>query len=221
MADTVESGLSLNHVSILKYFPKTRGIAYLLESASLCGGVKVVLRQAEALMRRGHPVDIICADSYPAWFDGDISYRSANPFDADILAGYVRVIGTTPRLVLHHFNPSTVKKILHLVQGFEAEIPEAKSYLDIIQRAYSLPVLKVTVSPYLTEKMMRHFPGGRFHTIGQGLETQFFYVEKDQCRLSDPIDHVVLIGPLTTSVKQIQYGLAAFGLARRRRPDLN
>ena len=43
--------------------PRPLRIAYLLESAELSGGVKVVGLQAGALARRGHHVAIVCPEA--------------------------------------------------------------------------------------------------------------------------------------------------------------
>ncbi len=194
-------------------------IAYLLESTCLCGGVKVVLRQAEALMQRGHQADVVSLDPRPNWFDGPLSYCNTNPFDTNLASKYDFLIATTPRLVLHHFNSSQVSRLLHLVQGFEAEISEAKPYLDVIQRAYLLPVIKITVSSLLTEKLSDHFPQGRFFTIGQGVESPYFYFSRNHQR-TEIVNQVILIGPLTTSVKDIRSGLIAFRIAKQHSPNL-
>ena len=68
-------------------------IAYLLESAELFGGVKVVLQQAEGLARRGHRVTVVSPGPPPDWFElRSARYeRSAFADSRDLAAADVRV----------------------------------------------------------------------------------------------------------------------------------
>ena len=100
-------------------------IAYLLESATLCGGVKVVFRQAEAMLRRRHEVVVFSPDPYPEWMECSLPYiQTGHPHQSD-LGQFDWIVGTTPRLVLSLFAQLEKKrKLLHLVQGYEGDYSE-------------------------------------------------------------------------------------------------
>ena len=197
-------------------------IAYLLETTDLCGGVKVVFRQAEALIRRGVEATVISSDSYPAWFDGHIPFIQADPFAINNLKRYDHIIATTYRLVTAISQDRHLRtRLLHLVQGYEGDLAELQPALERIQRAYALHVPKLTISEYLAQRLKTFFPDNSVCSIGQGLETTFFYPPKKPDNPgSYKVDRIVLMGPLTIGVKQIQIGLEAFHRAAKEIPDL-
>lgn len=197
-------------------------IAYLLESSTLCGGVKVVFRQAEAMLRRHHEVVILCPDPYPEWMECSLPYIQTGRPGFEGLDQFDWVVGTTPRLVLSLFPKLGInRKLLHLVQGYEGDISEISDMGELIQKAYALPVKKMTVSSRLARRLETMFPGGVFHSIGQGLERQWFHPHADpSARLSQPVDRVFLIGPLIISIKNIRQGLMAFKLIKERLPRM-
>ncbi len=196
-------------------------IAYLLESTGLCGGVKVVFRQAEALMKRGHPVTIVSGEDYPDWFEGNVAFEKHDPFDPSVADPFDWIIGTTPRLILHHYrHKKNGMKLLHLIQGYEPDLEECRPFKHIIDEAYSLPVPRITVSVSMAETLGGRYPDQRFISVGQGLEGEYFYPRSDMPAPLAPIDRIFLIGPLTISVKQIRTGLAAFKLVKDRYPHI-
>jgi len=196
-------------------------IAYLLESTGLCGGVKVVFRQAEALMKRGHSVTIVSGEDYPDWFEGKVAFEKHDPFDPSVADPFEWIIGTTPRLILHHYRyKKNGMKLLHLIQGYEPDLKECQPFKNIIDDAYSLPVPRITVSVSLAETFGRRYPDQRFLSVGQGLEAEYFYPRSDTHAQLSPIDRIFLIGPLTISCKQIRVGLAAFKLVKDRLPHM-
>ena len=198
---------------------ESRKIAYFLESTCLCGGVKVVFRQAEALMKRGCDVTIVCHEDYPDWFEGMVTYRRVNPLNALDAAFYDIVIGTTPRLVLQLY-PKVHQRLVHLIQGYEPDIVEFKPYLDIVRKAYALPVIRITVSETMRHIFSQRYPEQQFISAGQGLESDYFYPHPDATTAEQPVDRVFLIGPLGISFKQLHVGLTACRLIQRQFPDI-
>ncbi len=195
-------------------------IVYLLESTCLCGGVKVVLRQAEALLKRGHHAVVISKERYPVWFKGNILFQENRSLITESISNFDHIIATTPDLILSLWKHPVLRgKIWHLVQGYEADYREAAGHQKMIDEAYSLPVPKLTVSASLVERLIKRYTDGSFYCIGQGLESQFFYPSRTRFDNEKP-DHVFLIGPLTISIKQISLGLEAFHLAAQERPEL-
>lgn len=197
-------------------------IAYLLESSTLCGGVKVVFRQASAMIRRRHEVVIFSPDAYPEWMECSLPYIQTGRAGFEDLDQFDWVVGTTPRLALSLFAQlKDNKKLLHLVQGYEGDYSELCDMKDLIQKAYLLPIRKMTVSSRLARRLGKLFPGRAFHSIGQGLDRQWFHPRADlHARMSQPVDRVFLIGPLGISIKNLRQGLMAFELIKERFPRM-
>lgn len=196
-------------------------ILYLLESTGLCGGVKVVFRQAEALMKRGHSVTIVSGEGYPEWFEGEVVFEKHDPFDPSVTESFEWVVGTTPRLMLHHYRQMKSRtKLLHLIQGYEPDLEECRPFKTIIDAAYALPVLRITVSAPMAEIFSKRYPDQRFVSVGQGLEAEYFHPRSDSYDQPAPIDRIFLIGPLEISVKRIHAGLVAFRLVKDRYPHV-
>jgi L-malate glycosyltransferase len=196
-------------------------IAYLLESTGLCGGVKVVFRQAEAMMKRGHSVTIVSGEDYPDWFEGNVPFEKLDPFGSSVCDPFQWVIGTTPRLILYHYGcKKNSFKLLHLIQGYEPDLEECRPFQYIIDEAYSLPIPRITVSGSMAEAFGMRYPDQQFVSVGQGLESEYFYPRSETHTQSAPIDRMFLIGPLAISFKKIRNGLAACKLVKGHYPHM-
>jgi L-malate glycosyltransferase len=197
-------------------------IAYLLESVVLCGGVKVVLCQAEALLKRGHHVVVISPDPYPQWFEGDILYKRADPMQPIGLEVFDHIIGTTSGIILSLYDSGSLRRRLrHLIQGVERELEETRTFRDMIDDAHSLPVLKMTVSENLAERLGLIYPGHGFLSVGQGIQEKYFFPPRKEWEYDGTmIDRVFLIGPLNISVKQIPIGLQVFREVKKKHKSL-
>lgn len=196
---------------------REKSVAYLLESTVLCGGVKVVLRQAQALKNLGYDVSVISEDREPVWFGEESCYLQHNPLDPRLSDRYDALICTSPRLLLTHFENKGNAVLYQLIQGYEADIKECKEFLPLIDKAYSLPVPGITVSERLTEKLKDLFPGRDFFTVGQGIEHDLFF---PPLNINHELTSVVIIGPLTISLKNIYQGLRAYIEVRKRHPGI-
>ena len=129
-------------------------IAYLLESTELCGGVKVVLVQAEALARRGHRVTVVSPDAVPAWFPMSRARFERAPFpaSAELAAAEIRVATfwkTVPAAIAGARGP-----VFHLCQGFEGEFDFYRNLWPEIEAAYRLPTRKLAIAPSLKELLL-------------------------------------------------------------------
>ncbi len=197
-------------------------IAYLLENTSLCGGVKVVFLQARELSKRGHSVEIISHDEYPAWVDDLVPYRRHDPLDRSVLREFDCIIATFPKLIMSLSSyPDILKKTLHLVQGYEGDYLEGKPFIGLIEACYSLPIPKLTISLRLAERLEKMFPGKSFYSIGQGIDHRFFFPSGQHAPGAlNSVDRIFLIGPLHISIKDIPIGLNAYNLIKRKHPSV-
>ncbi len=193
-------------------------IIYFLESTCLCGGVKVILRQAEALAKMGHQVKVISKDPFPEWFGGEICFVRQNPFTAGLGEEFDIAIATTPDLALFHFRYLESKRIYHLIQGYEGDYQECLSIKNKIEGAYNLPIAKLTVSGRLASRLNKLFPG-QYFPIGQGLESDYFFAPSGPIRCNNP-EKIFLVGAFCISIKRLEIGLKAFSMVRKIRPEL-
>src|SRR5204863_8385466 len=116
-----------------------RKIAYLLESGEFFGGVKVMLMQAEALVRRGHRVTIVSPQPAPEWYEfGAVRYEQAEYGASRALAEADVRVATFFRTVPHALEGSRVP-VFHLCQGYEGEINFYEGVWRRVEEIYSLP----------------------------------------------------------------------------------
>jgi glycosyltransferase involved in cell wall biosynthesis len=130
-------------------------IAYLLESTELCGGVKVVAQQAEALARRGHRVAIVSPCPAERWFDLGRARMELSSFSEsrELSSADVRIatFWTTAEPAVR----GARGPVFHLCQGYEGDLDFYAPVRSGIEAAYSLPTHKLAISGTLAEKLRR------------------------------------------------------------------
>ena len=197
-------------------------IAYLLESTCLCGGVKVVLRQAKALEERGHEVTVLSPESYPSWFKGKVGFQQTRLTDKSEFSVYDHIIVTTPFLVNSLYSYTDLQsRLWHLCQGYEGDCREGQPHISLIKAAYRLHVPKLTVSQCLSDRLYALF-GGTFISVGQGLEHEYFYPANTPTTGLPKYSsqRIILVGPLNISIKRIRFGLEVLNELRHQRSEL-
>jgi glycosyltransferase involved in cell wall biosynthesis len=187
-------------------------IAYLLESAELSGGAKVVFLQAEALARRGHRAAVVCPDARPGWFrfSRAVYERSAFADSAELAAADVRVatFWTTVNPALR----GAKGPVFHLCQGYEGDFSFYAGSRAAIEEAYRAPTRKLAVSETLSRRLAdRGF--GRAVNVGQAFEVEAFAPGPEREANDPPV--VLVVGPYEADVKGIAVALAGLVLWRR------
>ena len=94
-------------------------VTYLLADTTLFGGVKIVLRQAELMARRGHKITVASPGARPDWTSLDVNFvQSPDLSGAGLPPADVTVATywTTIEPALHQDRGTVV----HYCQGFEA-----------------------------------------------------------------------------------------------------
>ena len=189
-------------------------ICFLLESCELSGGVRVVLDLARALHLRGHMVTVLAKRGKADWYPHPVMLMIEPDF-----AGWCRrhqpdvTVATFWSTVADLLRCKTAVR-LHFCQGCEWECPEYTAIRQEIIEAYRKPVTKITVGPWLTEKI-RHEIGTdiAITAIGQCVDTDFYTPPNwlvRQYRYWHPAPRRILLpGIFQASVKGIRYGLEA------------
>jgi glycosyltransferase involved in cell wall biosynthesis len=185
-------------------------IAYLLESTELCGGVKVVILQADALARRGHHVTIVCPRPAEPWLSFERAAFELSSFSdsteiarADVL---VATFWTTVRPAVE----AGSALVFHLCQGYEADFAFYAHLRSDIESAYRLPTHKLVITRTLAEKL-RSKGYGPVTYVGQAFDARDFR-PADLRDVSVPV--VLLVGSYAADVKGLD--VAFEGLRRWR-----
>jgi glycosyltransferase involved in cell wall biosynthesis len=197
-------------------------ICYLLESAELCGGVKVVFDQAKALTKQGHDVRIRALRGDHTWYPYNVRVDYVTRF-TDSRAGW------KPDVVIATFW-TTVQPALqldaaltfHFCQGYEGDIAEYAPIRSDIDSTYAMPVPKITVGPWLARKLKQRFGEEKFRafSIGQIVDLDLFIPAHRWTKwIRRPMPkrvHILLVGLFESSVKGIRDGLASVSLLRKK-----
>ena len=143
-------------------------IVYLLEDTPLFGGVKVVLRQADLLARRGHQVTVVSPGAPPDWMSIAAEFRRTESLEpselppADVtVASYWTTI---PRA-----RAARGGEVVHYCQGFEGSYTHNVSDHDAIDQAYRAPIPAMVVAPHLRRLLEQRY-GRPARVVPQPLE---------------------------------------------------
>lgn len=187
-------------------------VAYLLESTEAFGGVQVVLRQAEALARRGHHVAVVSPEppqsSFPlvrARFECS-SFRDSR----ELASAEVRVATfwkTVPPALEGARGP-----VFHLCQGYEGEITFYEDVWGRIEEIYRAPTHKLAITETLTARLTR-LGFGPVTNVGQAFDGTDFFPGPPRPIGDPPV--VLVVGPLEIDFKGAAVALA--GLEKYRR----
>ena len=203
---------------------------YLLESTDLGGGVRVILDQARALIKRGHQVEIRALKGNHAWYPHSVTIRYVSrldmPFEAEnhpdaLICTYWTTIAPGKRL--------NVPVTLHLCQGYEGDIPElAHVHADIVA-AYQHQFPKITIGEWLVDRLYTVFGRDRFHAynIGQIVDLSLFQRPRLsiikwlpwRIRHRMPIN-IMAVGDYLISCKGIADALIAVVILRQKYPRI-
>jgi glycosyltransferase involved in cell wall biosynthesis len=188
-------------------------IAYLLESTTLSGGVKVALLQAEALARRGHRVTVVSPDPRPDWFPLSRARFEHSGFrDSEELPradARVATFWTTVAPALE----GARGPVFHLCQGYEGDFSFYAGRRAAIEEAYRAPTVKLVVSETLRARLAEKGLGPATN-VGQAFDRNGFAPGPERPPSDPPV--VLVVGAYDADVKGIAIALAGLALWRRR-----
>lgn len=197
-------------------------ICYLLMSTELCGGVRVVFDQVRFLQALGHRVSVRAVMGSHAWYPYPIPVRYMPELDAPFPAGeqpdaVIATFWTTVQPALQIGAPRT----LHLCQGYEGDIREYAGLLPRIEACYRQPIPKLTVSPWLKERLQQCYGQSAFPVfdIGQIVDTEIFSPprlawRRSLRRLTGSAWRILVVGQFGVDVKAIGDALEAIRILR-------
>lgn len=189
-------------------------IAYLLEGSELSGGVRVVLGQADALIKRGHDVTIFSKGPRPDWRQSLADWEIVRDFREATYDQCDFVIATFWTTVLPAFERAGARAI-HLCQGLEFTFSAYAHFSADIRAAYSLPIPKLVISPHLIDPVSAF---GEVTAVRQIIDNEFFCPPTTQKKSKL---RVLLVGAMQIDFKGIDIGYAAVRTARNAGSDFD
>lgn len=199
-------------------------ICYLLESTELSGGVRVVFDQARALKKLGHNACVRASRGNHKWYPHQIEVDYVPDLSSDFSHGkpFPDVVIATFWTTVQPALKLAAGQKFHLCQGYEGDLPEYSQLLPEIEAAYKIPLPKITIGPWLSNRLKEVFGAGCFeiYTSGQIVDLDIFKP------LPSGIRHILgggskeirilIVGLYESTVKDIPTALKAVGMLRER-----
>jgi glycosyltransferase involved in cell wall biosynthesis len=139
--------------------PDRLSITYLLAGAPLFGGVKVILRQADLLHRRGHRVVVAVAGARPDWYRPAAELCELPRLDPALLPAADVLVATYWTTIDAAVAGAAAGRgrAAHYCQGLEYTYTHNRDDHAAILAAYRQPLPALTVSGHLGEELERRF----------------------------------------------------------------
>lgn len=131
-------------------------ILYLLEDTPLFGGVKIVLRQANLMVRRGHKVVVASPGPAPGWFPLEATFEQTPGLLPEHLPAADVTVATYWTTIARAVAGAKGEAV-HYCQGFEAVYTHNRDDHPAILEAYAAPIPAFALSPHLAEIVHRRF----------------------------------------------------------------
>jgi glycosyltransferase involved in cell wall biosynthesis len=190
-------------------------IAYFVAGNELSGGIRVILAQADALVRRGHEVTLIATVPPPTWRSTIARWKQVERWPDAGLSELDFVIGTFWTTVQSAYEAAG-ERAVHLCQGYEGAFTAYRELKPSIDAVYRLPVPKIVVTASLVE-VCRQFTDDVTY-IGQIVDDVFFQSRNESRgkRL-----RVLVSGPAQADMKGIDVAYEAVRIARAAGADFD
>jgi glycosyltransferase involved in cell wall biosynthesis len=186
-------------------------VSYLLEDTALFGGVKIVLHQAELMVRRGHRVTVVSKGERPGWFPLHARFVQVPALEArDLPAADVTV--ATFWTTIGAAAAVASGTAAHYCQGFEAGFSHNRDDHPAILHAYQQPVPCLALSPHLAVLVKERF-GRPARVVPPALAP---YWRPALRRRPHSLPRVVVANPFEIEWKGVSTGLRAVAELRQR-----
>lgn len=192
-------------------------VIYLLEGAGIFGGVKVVLEHARLLRQAGIDAEAVFLGPPPEWFGPNTGfYRQVPALSAEAVGPADLVVGTMWRTVpIAQSFPEAA--IGHLCQCYEGLYEPIRPQWQEIEAVYSLPTLKMAVSPHLVDLVEQRF-GQRCHFVPQPFDSDLF--SPPTANQPRDVFRVLIAGQWDLDIKGVEWAMNALAPLRDESPRI-
>ncbi|MDY7092053.1 MAG: glycosyltransferase family 4 protein [Acidobacteriota bacterium] len=191
-------------------------ICFLLEDTALFGGVKVVLHQANLLVRRGHRVILLSKGPAPEWFPVEAELQPVADFSSAPLPP-VDLTVATYWTTIEPAERGAAGEVVHFCQGFEGLYTHNRSDHPAILQAYRRPLPAWTVAPHLSRLLEERF-GRPSRVVTQPLEAFWRPASRFRRRPGSP-PRILVTSPFEIDWKGAETSLNAARELRRQGLD--
>lgn len=156
---------------------RAANIVYVLKSAGLCGGVKVVLEHASRLYERGHNVCVYFLDNPPDWFNRPVpavQYVTAEAMEQSLTEFRGIKVATwyeTAPWVANSLRDGD--RGYYLVQDIEEGYCSTPDEVNAVRSSYRLPLTPITEGDWVRRQLHERFARTSVH-VGIGLDLDMF-----------------------------------------------
>lgn len=157
---------------------KKQSICYLVPGVAISGGISVILRHANELLKRGYDVKILSLSKtndtnwYPKQRVPIIPYRQARVLLGN---GSIEILIATAYSTAYTVDMAVARRKLYFIQSDESRFfPADKRLTEKIWRTYSLPLEQVVAVSWL-KKWLKYEFGSEAVQVPNGLDTTIFH----------------------------------------------
>lgn len=186
-------------------------ITYVTYDTELWGGIHVVFQHLELLAEAGHEVFLTTPADKPDWYPLKVPLHRIERLEASLIPS-ADVIVATFWMTVSPVVESKKGIAVHLCQGYEGDYLEYFHIRDQIDRAYSLKIPKLVISPHLEKLLKERFDAETYY-IGQVLNHNIFYPPPS--RRKDSPFTILVVGPFEVDFKNIATALRGISYAKR------
>lgn len=161
-------------------------VAFIVESSSLSGGVRVIYEYATRLQKRGWPVFIYSLDKPPAWFDlQDITWNIYRNYDE--MTRYMAGAKDTLKVATWWKTAYAIDKgsidrheAFYLVQDIETSYYYRPFMREAVMKSYGLGLKEFTCNQFVADTWSTLFPDDPegVPCVGQAFNPQVYHPYK-------------------------------------------
>ena len=221
-----EKRLAIAKPQELKYNPKKHdnmSVTYVMTSTEVCGVSKIILQQANRLIKMGYKVSIISHFPRPTWFplEEAIDFTQV-PWDTILCSAIKKcdVIVVTYWRELYEAIEQNIAPVVYFEQGdyhlFDLERLDDRTK-NYIQKQFDVTKFVYTVSSYAASQIKIIYKH-KAEVIPNAVNEQIFYYEPH--KLNEKVE-ITIIGAEDVAFKRIESILKAVRIVRQKGYDLN
>jgi len=194
--------------------PNRLSVVYFLQDATLFGGIKVILHQANLLADRGHEVSIVARGPSPEWYRLRPEFRQVAKFSRHTTPAADVTVATSWSTIVPALEAAH-GQVAHYCQGYEAIYTHNTAEHPAIIEAYREPLPALVVSPHLGRLLHEEF-GRPSRLVVQPLEPFWRAGLRERLKMrAATVPRVLVVGPWEGDWKGVPTALAAVDHLRR------